>query len=184
MISEGGAVYVLERLDDALARGARIIAEIAGWCINSDATDAVLPNPERQTECVRLALARAGMQPNDIHIVSTHATATALGDVQECTALRSVFTGCPDTRINNTKSFIGHCMGAAGALELAGNLPSFEDGWVHPTINIREIDPECALPGLVVNQAVRVPKVTAILNNSFGMLGINSALIVKKYGVA
>jgi 3-oxoacyl-[acyl-carrier-protein] synthase II len=184
VISEGGAVYVLERLDDALARGARIIAEIAGWCINSDATDAVLPNPERQTECVRLALARAGMQPNDIHIVSTHATATALGDVQECTALRSVFTGCPDTRINNTKSFIGHCMGAAGALELAGNLPSFEDGWVHPTINIREIDPECALPGLVVNQAVRVPKVTAILNNSFGMLGINSALIVKKYGVA
>ena len=184
VISEGGAIYVLERLDDALARGARIIAEIAGWCINSDATDAVLPNPERQTECVRLALARAGMQPNDIHIVSTHATATALGDVQECTALRTVFTGCPDTRINNTKSFIGHCMGAAGALELAGNLPSFEDGWVHPTINIREIDPECALPGLVVNQAVRVPKVTAILNNSFGMLGINSALIVKKYGVA
>jgi len=167
VISEGGAIYVLERLDDALARGARIIAEIAGWCINSDATDAVLPTPERQTECVR-----------------THATATALGDIQECTALRAVFSDCPETRINNTKSFIGHCMGAAGALELAGNLPSFDDHWVHPTINIDELDPECALPGLVINQPVKVDRVDAILNNSFGMLGINSALIVKKYGVA
>jgi 3-oxoacyl-[acyl-carrier-protein] synthase II len=184
VISEGGAIYVLERLDDALARGARIIAEIAGWCINSDATDAVLPNPERQTECVRMALQRAGMKPQDIHIVSTHATATALGDIQECTALRTVFTDCPETRINNTKSFIGHCMGAAGALELAGNLPSFDDHWVHPTINIDELDPECALPGLVINQPVKVARVDAILNNSFGMLGINSALIVKKYGVA
>lgn len=101
----------MERLEDAQKRGARIIAEIAGWCINSDATDAVLPNPERQAECVRLALKRAGMRPQDIHIVSTHATATALGDIQECTALREVFTDCPGTYINNTKSFIGHCMG-------------------------------------------------------------------------
>ena len=184
VISEGGAIYVLERLDDALARGARIIAEIAGWCINSDATDAVLPNPERQSECVRMALQRAGMKPQDIHIVSTHATATALGDIQECTALRTVFTDCPDTKINNTKSFIGHCMGAAGALELAGNLPSFDDNWVHPTINIDELDPECAMPGLVINHPIKVACVNTILNNSFGMLGINSALIVKKYGVA
>jgi 3-oxoacyl-[acyl-carrier-protein] synthase II len=131
-----------------------------------------------------MALKRAGMKPQDIHIVSTHATATALGDIQECTALRNVFTDCPDTKINNTKSFIGHCMGAAGALELAGNLPSFGDNWVHPTINIDELDPECAMPGLVINQPIKVARVDTILNNSFGMLGINSALIVKKYGVA
>ena len=184
VISEGGAIYVLERLDDALARGARIIAEIAGWCINSDATDAVLPNPERQTQCVQMALERAKLRPQDINIVSTHATATAQGDIQECIALRNVFQHCPQTYINNTKSFIGHCMGAAGALELAGNLPSFEDNWVHPTINISELDPECARPGLVVNQPQQVPEVKTILNNSFGMLGINSALIVKKYEVA
>jgi 3-oxoacyl-[acyl-carrier-protein] synthase II len=68
------------------------------------------------------------MKPSDIHIVNTHATATPQGDIQECEAIRAVFgEGCPDTHINNTKSFIGHCMGAAGALELAGNLPSFED---------------------------------------------------------
>jgi 3-oxoacyl-[acyl-carrier-protein] synthase II len=184
VISEGGAIYVLERLDDALARGARILGEIAGWCINSDATDAVLPNPDRQAECMRLALRRAGMSPADVHLVSTHATATALGDVQECKAVREVFADCPGTYVNNTKSYIGHCMGAAGALELAGNLPSFVDGWVHPTINVEELDPECEVPGLVINRPVQAPRVDAILNNSFGMLGINSALIVKKYGVA
>ncbi len=184
VISEGGAIYVLERLDDALARGARILGEIAGWCINSDATDAVLPNPDRQAECMRLALRRAGMSPADVHLVSTHATATALGDVQECKAVREVFADCPGTYVNNTKSYIGHCMGAAGALELAGNLPSFVDGWIHPTINVEELDPECEVPGLVINRPVQAPRVDAILNNSFGMLGINSALIVKKYGVA
>lgn len=184
VISEGGAIYTLERLEDALRRGAKILGEIAGWCINSDATDAVLPNPQRQAECVRLALQKAGLKPQEINIVSTHATATALGDIQECVALREVFQNCPNTFINNTKSYIGHCMGAAGALELAGNLPSFSDGWVHPTINIEEIDPECALSGLVVNKPLQAHEIKAILNNSFGMLGINSALIVKKYGVA
>lgn len=184
VISEGGALYVLERLDDALRRGANIIGEIAGWCINSDATDAVLPNPERQAQCVRQALKRAKLSANDVHIVSTHATATAQGDIQECLALREVFGESPQTRINNTKSYIGHCMGAAGALELAGNLPSFEDSIVHPTINIQNLDPECALPGLVINTPVKVDRVETILNNSFGMLGINSTLVVRKYGVA
>lgn len=184
VISEGGAIYTLERLDDALARGAKIIGEIAGWCINSDATDAVLPNPERQAQCMRMALQRAHLKASDIGIVSTHATATAMGDIQECIAIREVFKDCPDTHINNTKSFIGHCMGAAGALELAGNLPSFNDGWVHPTINIDELDPECSVPGLVVNKPLKVPQINVILNNSFGMLGINSALIIKKYGIA
>lgn len=181
VISEGGALYTLERLDDALARGARIIAEIAGWCINSDATDAVLPNPDRQAEAVAIALKRAKMTPQDIHIVSTHATATALGDIQEMTALRKIFADCPDTHINNTKSFIGHCMGAAGALELAGNIPSFEDKIVHPTINVTDLDPECAHPGLVLGSPKSVSKVDTILNNSFGMLGINSVLIVKRF---
>lgn len=181
VISEGGALYTLERLDDALARGARIIAEIAGWCINSDATDAVLPNPERQAEAVAIALKRAKMTPADIHIVSTHATATALGDIQEMTALRKIFADCPDTHINNTKSFIGHCMGAAGALELAGNIPSFDDKIVHPTINVTDLDPECAHPGLVLGSPKSVSKVDTILNNSFGMLGINSVLIVKRF---
>ncbi|HXA14763.1 MAG TPA: beta-ketoacyl-[acyl-carrier-protein] synthase family protein, partial [Opitutaceae bacterium] len=96
--------------------------------------------------------------------------------------LRAVFgEGCPDTHINNTKSYIGHAMGAAGALELAGNLPAFTDLIVHPTINVDDLDPACALPGLVLNQPKKVARVDVILNNSFGMLGINSALIVKRF---
>ena len=182
VISEGGALYTLERLDDALARGAKIYGEIGGYCVNSDASDYVLPNPGRQAECVRKALANANLAPHDIHIVNTHATATPMGDIQECEAIRAVFgENCPDTYINNTKSYIGHCMGAAGALELAGNLPSFDDLIVHPTINVDDLDPQCALPGLVINHPKKVGRVDAILNNSFGMLGINSTLIVKRY---
>ncbi|WP_404420974.1 beta-ketoacyl-[acyl-carrier-protein] synthase family protein [Nibricoccus sp. IMCC34717] len=181
VISEGGCLYTLERLEDAVARGAKIYGEIGGYCVNSDASDYVLPNPVRQAECVRKAIANAGMQPQDIHLVSTHATATPLGDIQECQALGDVFRDCPDTSVNNTKSFIGHAMGAAGALELAGNLPSFGDLCIHPTINVDDLDPQCALPGLVINQPKQVKRVDAILNNSFGMLGINSALIIKRH---
>ena len=182
MVSEGGALYTLERLEDAQKRGAKIYGEIAGYCVNSDASDYVLPNPTRQAECVRKALKSAGMEPSDIHIVNTHATATPQGDIQECGALREVFgEGCPDTHINNTKSFIGHAMGAAGALELAGNLPSFVDKMVHPTINVDKLDPQCALPGLVLNSPKSAEKIDTILNNSFGMLGINSTLIVSRF---
>ncbi len=182
VVSEGGCLYILERLEDAQTRGAKIYGEIGGYCVNSDASDYVLPNPTRQAECVRRAIRHAGLEPRDIHIVNTHATATPQGDIQECEAIRAVFgEGCPDTHINNTKSFIGHAMGAAGALELAGNLPAFNDLVVHPTMNVDELDPACALPGLVLNQPKRVGRVDAILNNSFGMLGINSTLIVKRF---
>jgi 3-oxoacyl-[acyl-carrier-protein] synthase II len=114
-----------------------------------------------------------------IDIVSTHATGTQSGDAQECEALRAVFENCPQTFVNNTKSFIGHTMGAAGSLELAGNLASFQDGYCHATINVDDLDPDCELPGLVINQPRKLDRVQYILNNSFGMLGINSVLIVR-----
>lgn len=181
VVAEGGAVYVLERLSDARRRGANIIAELVGYAMNTDATDFVLPNPERQAECMSLALKRAGLAPEQIDIVSTHATGTGQGDAQECDALRRVFGESSTTHFNNTKSFIGHAMGAAGALELAGNIPAFDDGVCHATINVDELDPECALNNLVVNQPREIGEVNYILNNSFGMLGINSALIIRKF---
>ncbi len=181
VVSEGGCVYTLERLPDALARGAKIYGEIAGYCINSDADDAVLPNSTRQAECMQAALRKANMKPQDIHIISTHATSTTQGDIQECIAIRQVFENCPDTYINNTKSFIGHAMGAAGAIELAGNLPSFDDHTVHPTINIENFDDQCLMHNLIIQEPKKVNRVDAILNNSFGMLGINSSLIIKKW---
>ncbi|HEV8111683.1 MAG TPA: beta-ketoacyl-[acyl-carrier-protein] synthase family protein [Planctomycetota bacterium] len=179
VVSEGGCLYVLERLDDALARGARIHAEVTGWHVNSDASDFVLPLAERQNECIRGALAKAGIGPDDVDIVSSHATSTPLGDEQEAQALRSVFSDSQRTHVNNTKSFIGHAMGAAGALELAGNLPSFQDGYVHPTLNVDDLDPACEVRNLVVNEPRSLGSVRTILNLSFGMLGINSALVVQ-----
>ncbi len=180
VVSEGGALFTLERMDDAKARKARIYGEITGYAMNTDATDFVLPNPERQAQCMRMALNRANLAPEQIHIVSTHATGTGLGDILECEAVRDVFGESKKTSINNTKSLIGHTMGAAGALELAGNLVSFDDHHVHPTINLDKLDPECELAGLVVNQPREVGAVDYILNNSFGMLGINSALVVSR----
>ena len=181
VISEGGCVFTLERLDRALARGAKIYAEIAGYAMNSDARDFVLPYGPRQSECMRLALERAGMEPGDITIINTHATGTMQGDIEECKAVREVFGNCPDTWTNNTKSSIGHAMGAAGVLELAGNLSSFTDNMIHPTINLDTLDPDCALPGLVAGTARKVDRVNAVLNNSFGMVGINSVIIVKRF---
>lgn len=180
VVSEGGCLYTLERYEDAAARGAKIYGELAGYAMNSDASDFVLPNPKQQARCIRMALDRAKMNPTDIDIVSTHATATESGDIQECTALRDVFGECQSTRINNTKSFIGHAMGAAGALELAGNLPSFDDGVVHHTINVDDLDPECDVPGLTLGEPNEGNQVTSVLNNSFGMLGINSVVIINK----
>ncbi|MFH1109155.1 MAG: beta-ketoacyl-[acyl-carrier-protein] synthase family protein [Planctomycetota bacterium] len=180
VVSEGGCVYVLERLADAKKRRAPILGEIVGYAMNSDANDPVLPNPERVAECMMLAIARAGLEPKDVDIVSTHATATETGDVQEAIALRQVFGDFDGVYVNNTKSFIGHAMGAAGALELAGNLGAFEDGFVHATINVTDLDPRCAMRNLVLNEPRQIGRVEYVLNNSFGMLGINSAVVVKR----
>jgi len=180
VVAEGGCMAVLQRLSDARSRDAKIYGEIVGYAMNSDASDFVMPNPQRQAECIQLALKRAELNAEDVDVVSTHATGTITGDVQESDALRRVWSDSSDTVFNNTKSFIGHAMGAAGALELAGNLPTFDDGVCHATINLDRIDPECTLPGLVANQPREVGRVDTILNNSFGMLGINSVVIVKR----
>lgn len=181
VISEGGCLFTLERLDRAQARGAKIYGEITGYAMNSDAKDFVLPYGPRQRQCMELALQRADLRPSDITIVNTHATGTKQGDIEECNAIRETFAGCSNTWINNTKSSIGHAMGAAGVLELAGNLPSFTDHQVHPTINLETLDPECALSGLVAGTPKQLDKIDAILNNSFGMLGTNSVVIVERF---
>ncbi len=180
VVSEGGCLYTLERVSDAKRRGARILAIVSGYAVNSDAADFVLPDSDGQERCMRLALAHAGLEPGEIDVVNTHATSTPSGDVVECAAIRRVFASADKVLVNNTKSFIGHTMGAAGALELAGNIPGFEDGFVHPTINVDHLDPECEIPGLVLNTPRAAAGQRRILNMSFGMLGINSAVIVER----
>ena len=180
VVAEGGCLYTLERLEDALKRNAKIYGEIVGYSINSDAKDFVLPDVKRQKECVEAALKKAGLSPKDIDIVNLHATGTIQGDIVECESIREVFEDSPNTYINFTKGFIGHAMGAAGALELAGNIPSFTDGYIHPCKKIDNLDPKCALKNLVNGEKIK-KNCNTILNNSFGMLGINSSLIIKKY---
>ncbi|OUR97180.1 beta-ketoacyl synthase [Halobacteriovorax marinus] len=180
VISEGGAIYTLERLEDAQKRGAKIHGEVIGYHSNSDASDFVLPNTERQIQCMTRAIEKASIKVEDIDIVSLHATGTKMGDIQECEAVSQVFGYSENTYINCSKGFIGHAMGAAGALELAGNLPSFTDGLIHPCKKIENIDPKCDLKNLVNGEKIE-KEVNIILNNSFGMLGINSSLIIKKY---
>ncbi len=180
VVSEGGAIYVLERLSSAKKRKAKIYGEIIGYHSNSDASDFVLPNTERQIECMKLAMKKALIDPNEVDIVSMHATGTIQGDIQECDAVASVFNEYKEVYVNATKGFIGHAMGAAGALELAGNIPSFEDGFIHPCKKIENLDPQCNIKNLVNGEKIS-HDVNIILNNSFGMLGINSTLIIKKF---
>ena len=181
VVSEGGCLFTLERAGDAIARGATILGEVVGYAVNSDATDFVLPNATRQAECMRAALRTAALSPEDIDIVSTHATSTPQGDVQEMKAVREVFGASRRTKVNNTKSFIGHTMGAAGALELAGNLPAFVDRKVHPTINVEDLDEACAMERLVLDEPQTLERADVVLNNSFGMLGINSTVIIRRW---
>jgi 3-oxoacyl-[acyl-carrier-protein] synthase II len=179
-VSEGGCVYTLERESDALKRGAKIYAEIISYHTNSDAKDFVLPQTNGQISCMTQALEKANLSPSDIDIVNLHATGTKAGDIAEIEAVQSIFRNAPDTSINCTKGHLGHTMGAAGSLELAGNLPSFNDNKVHPCHGIEELDENCNLPAIVTKEAIN-KDVSLILNNSFGMLGINSVLIVKKH---
>lgn len=181
VISEGGCLFVLESLESALKRQAFIYGEIVGHAINSDASDYVNPHSERQMECMLLALKRAHISMNEVGLISLHATGTGAGDLSEVHAVRSLVSAAPQTYINFSKGHLGHAMGAAGALELAGNLPTFKDHLIHPGIGISELDPDCVLPNLVYGQAQKNENCCYILNNSFGMMGINSCLIVKKY---
>ncbi len=181
VVSEGGCVFILEKLDMALQRKANILAEVVGYAINTDATDRVLPCSDRQAECMDMAINKAGITPHDIDLINTHATSTTSGDKSECKAINSVFGGCDNVYVNNSKSFIGHTMGASGILELAGQIPSFYDGFIHHTINIDNLDPECAMKNLVMQRPLRHDNVHYILKNSFGMLGINTSVIIKRY---
>ena len=181
VVSEGGCLYALERLDDAFARGAKIYAEVIGHAVNSDGVDFVLPSSSGQNACMRIALKSAGIDPEDVDLISSHATSTPSGDAIECEAMSQVFGDSETTYVNNTKSYIGHAMGAAAALELAGNLPTFTDGVIHPTINVDKLDPACDVRNLVVNTPREVENIDVIMNLSFGMLGINSGVLVRRY---
>src|SRR5690606_34715998 len=129
------------------------------YAINSDASDFVNPNSSRQVECMHKAIKRAGIEIHDIDILNMHATGTGAGDISESRAVREAFASSDKTYVNFSKGHIGHAMGAAGALELAGNLPSFVDHMVHPGMNCEELDPECEIKNLVYKEPKKLESV-------------------------
>lgn len=180
--SEAAALFVLESLEHAQARGARIIAELVGYGATSDAYHVVAPHPEGRgaAQAMRLALRQAGLTPTDVDYVNAHATATPAGDVAETKAIKlALGDNAYRVPISATKSMIGHTMGAAGAVAALCAVLSIRDGVIHPTINYETPDPECDLD-YVPNEARRAD-VRIALSNAFAFGGHNTVLAFKRF---
>ena len=180
--SDGCGVLLLESLDHAMARGARVYAEVLGYGVSSDAYHISAPHPEGTGSALamRRAIADAGLKPEDIGYINAHATATPLGDPAEVAAIKSVFgSHAYKMPVNATKSMIGHLLGAAGAVEAIATIMTMQEGILHPTINYEHPDPECDLD-CVPNEARRA-QVDIALSNSFGFGGQNACLVFRNW---
>lgn len=182
VMSEGAAIFVLERLKHALERGARIYAEIVGYAANSDGYHVIAPNPDPRgpIKAIRQALANAGLAPEDVDHINAHGTSTPLGDVAETNAIKAVFgERAYKVPVTANKSMLGHGLGAAGAMEMIASVLAIRDNLLPPTINLDNPDPECDLD--YVPNTARAAKVDVVLKNSFGMGNQNACLVLKRY---
>jgi nodulation protein E len=180
VLGEGAGIFVLEPLDRALARGAPILAELAGTGMSSDASDITLPNVEGPTSAMRLALADAGLAPEAIDYINAHGTGTVANDATETKAIHAVFGAhARKLALSSTKSMHGHALGAAGGIELAATLLAMQHNLMPPTINYTAADPACDLD--VVPNEPRARAIDAALSNSFAFGGLNAVVAVKRY---
>ena len=183
VMAEGAGVLILEDYEHAVARGAKIYAEVAGCGLTGDAYHLTSPDPSGAGAmmAMRLALEEAGLKPADVDHINTHGTSTHHGDIAEVNAIKSVFgSDASKPAINSTQSMTGHLLGAAGAVEAIACIHSMLDGIVPPTINFSEEDPEIDYSlNFVFNKAVR-REVNVAMSNSFGFGGHNATLILKK----
>lgn len=179
VLGEGAAIFVLESLEHAQARGAVILAELAGVGMTADATDIVMPNADGSSAAMRLTLADAGLAAQDVDYINAHGTGTQANDVTETNAIRLAFGAHADRlAVSSTKSMHGHALGASGALELVAVIGALRDGVVPPTANLDKADPACDLD-YVPNTARAMP-VRAALSNSFAFGGLNAVLALKR----
>ncbi|MFO7659385.1 MAG: beta-ketoacyl-ACP synthase II [Candidatus Cloacimonadaceae bacterium] len=182
VMAEGAAILVLEELEHALARGAKIYAELAGYGATDDAyhITAPLEDGSGSSKCMQMALKDAGLKPEDIQYINAHGTSTPLNDKGETMSIKNAFgEHAYKLKINSTKSMVGHMLGAAAGIEAITCCKTIETGWIHPTMNLMNPDPDCDLD-YVPNQAIQF-QVNAALSNSLGFGGHNSAIIIKKY---
>jgi 3-oxoacyl-[acyl-carrier-protein] synthase II len=179
---EGAGTLVLEALEHAQARGARVYGEVAGFGVTNDAFHSVAPDESgaAPARCISIALEDAGLRPDQVDYVNAHGTSTPLNDAAETRALKMAFGDhAGKLAISSTKSMIGHLLGAAGAVEAIATLLIMARGVVHPTINYENPDPDCDLD-YVPNQARRMEVRTAI-SNGFGFGGQNAVIVLKRY---
>jgi 3-oxoacyl-[acyl-carrier-protein] synthase II len=181
VIAEGSGILVLEELEHALARGADIYAELIGFGMTGDAYHITDPHIEGAKRCILLAMKDAGVSPEDLDYVNPHATATPVGDKNETQALQEIFRDANRRPlISGTKSMTGHLLGAAGAVEAIFSVLAIKEGKVPPTINLREVDPECQGWDFVPDKA-READVRVALSNSFGFGGTNASLVFRRF---
>jgi 3-oxoacyl-[acyl-carrier-protein] synthase II len=181
VMGEGGVMFLLEDLELARARGARVLAEVVGYGASADMHHYTAPHPEGAgaIRAMRKALRKAGMQPHEVDYVNAHGTSTKLGDVAETKAIHEVFgEHAPKLAISSTKSMHAHLLGAAGAMEAAACVLAIDRGLIPPTINLDDQDPECDLD-YVPNRA-RAATVDVAMSNSFGFGGHNAALVIRR----
>jgi 3-oxoacyl-[acyl-carrier-protein] synthase II len=181
VMGEGSAVLVLEELEHARARGARIYAEITGFGTTNDAhhMTAPLPGGAQAARCMRMALADASVQPGDIDYVNAHGSSTPLNDPTESMALRDVFGDhAYSIPVSSTKGYYGHALGASGAIEAAISALAISKAWIPPTLNLDNPDAECDLD--YVPHHGRDKQLTRVLTNSFGFGGINASLVLER----
>ncbi|ATB38046.1 beta-ketoacyl-[acyl-carrier-protein] synthase II [Cystobacter fuscus] len=182
VMGEGAGIIVLEELEHAKKRGANILAELVGYGANSDAHHVTQPAPEGEgaARCMRLALASAGMNPEDVGYINAHGTSTPFNDANETKAIKTVFGAhARKLPVSSTKSMTGHMLGAAGGAEAVVSVMTLQRGVIPPTINLTSPDPECDLD-YVPNQA-REQRVDSVMSNSFGFGGTNAVLVFKRF---
>ncbi len=179
ILGEGGAMLILERLDDARARGAKIYGELIGFGMSSDAFHITQPSADGAARAMRACLADAGIEPETIGYINAHGTATPANDATETAAIHKVFAAhSSKLAVSSTKSMHGHALGAAGALEAVATLLAVDRGILPPTANFNEPDPACDLD-VVPNQA-RAAQVEYALSNSFAFGGLNAVLAFRR----
>jgi 3-oxoacyl-[acyl-carrier-protein] synthase II len=182
VMAEGGGAMMLEELEHARTRGARIYAEMVGYGKSSDAFHMVQPDPDARgvTLAMQRALRDAGLEPTDVDYINAHATSTDLGDIAETQAIHRVFGERANTLpVSSNKSMFGHALGAAGALEGICTVLTIHDSVIPPTINYHEVDPQCDLD--CVPNVARKADVNIAMSNSFGFGGHNAVLIFRKF---
>ena len=176
---EGAGVFVFEEFEHARARGAEILAEVAGYAMSSDAADIVMPSKQGAARAIAGALRDAGIAADQVGYINAHGTSTAANDKTECAAVADVFGPHADRlMISSTKSMHGHLIGATGAVELLACIMALRDGIIAPTIGYEEFDPECALD--VVPNEAREAKVDVALSNAFAFGGLNAVLALRR----